>query len=194
LFRLVQEDFCQATGVSPLAKYENEGGPGLKQIFTLVQQSQQAKEDMRTLMASQLLFWMLRAPDGHAKNFSIHLLAGTGRFKLTPIYDVMSAYPVMGPGPNQWSEYDVKMAMALLGKNRHYLARDIQRRHFNSTAKKVGYGDHAEPLLQEFIARTPDVVEKVRSELPHDFSAAVADKVLEGVLAAARALDAMPSS
>jgi len=60
----------------------------------------------------------------------------------------------MGPGPNQWSEYEVKMAMALLGKNRHYLARDIQRRHFNSTAKKVGYDDNAEPLLQEFIART----------------------------------------
>lgn len=192
LFRLVQEDFCQATGASPLVKYESEGGPGLKQIFTIVQQSQQAKEDMRTLMASQLLFWMMRAPDGHAKNFSIQLQAGMGRFKLTPIYDVMSAYPVMGAGPNQWSEYEVKMAMALLGKNRHYLARDIQRRHFNSTAKKVGYGDTAEPLLQEFIARTPDVVEKVRSELPDGFSAAVADKVLDGVLAAARALEAMP--
>jgi serine/threonine-protein kinase HipA len=179
LFRLVQEDFCQATGVSPLAKYENEGGPGLKQIFTLVQQSQQAKEDMRTLMASQLLFWMLRAPDGHAKNFSIQLLAGTGRFKLTPIHDVMSAYPAMGPGPNQWSEHEVKMAMALLGKNRHDLARDIQRRHFNSTAKKVGYGDNAEPLLQEFIARTPDVVEKVRGALPDGFSAAVADNALD---------------
>ncbi len=194
LFRLVQEDFCQATGVSPLMKYENEGGPGLKQIFTLVQQSQQAKEDMRTLMASQLLFWMMRAPDGHAKNFSIQLLAGTGRFKLTPIYDVMSAYPVMGPGPNQWSEYEVKMAMALLGKNRHYLARDIERRHFNSTAKKLGYGANAELLLQEFIARTPDVVEKVRRELPDGFSAVVADKVLDGVLAAAHALEAMPPS
>jgi serine/threonine-protein kinase HipA len=100
----------------------------------------------------------------------------------------------MGPGPNQWSEYEVKMAMALLGKNRHYLAREIQRRHFNSTAKKVGYGDNAEPLLQEFIARTTDVVEKVRSELPDGFSAAVADKVLDGVLAAAQALEAMPPS
>lgn len=195
LFRLVQEDFCQATGTSPLVKYESEGGPGLQQIFTLVQQSQQAKEDMRTLMASQLLFWMMRAPDGHAKNFSIQLLAGQGRFKLTPIYDVMSAYPVIGPGPNQWADHDVKMAMALLGKkNRHYLARNIQRRHFNSTAKKVGYGDTAEPLLQEFIARTPAVVEKVRADLPVGFSEAVADKVLGGVLAAAQALERMPAT
>ena len=192
LFRLVQEDFCQATGSSPLVKYENEGGPGLQQMFTLLQQSQQAAADMRTLMASQLLFWMLRAPDGHAKNFSIQLLAGEGRFRLTPIYDVMSAYPVIGPGPNQWAEQDIKLAMALLGKNRHYLARGILRRHFNSTAKKVGYGDSAEPLLQDFIARTPAVVDKVRADLPAGFSEKVADQILGGLLKAAGDLARMP--
>jgi len=189
VFRLVQEDFCQAAGCSPLVKYENEGGPGLQQMFTLLQQSQQANADMRTLMASQLLFWMLRAPDGHAKNFSIQLLAGEGRFKLTPIYDVMSAYPVIGPGPNQWADQDIKLAMALLGKNRHYLARDIMRRHFNSTAKKVGYGDSAEPLMQDLITRTPAVVDKVRAELPAGFSEKVADKILGGLLIAAGALE-----
>jgi serine/threonine-protein kinase HipA len=193
LFRLVQEDFCQATGTSPLVKYENEGGPGLQQIFTLLQQSQQAHADMRTLMATQLLFWMLRAPDGHAKNFSIQLLAGEGRFKLTPIYDVMSGYPVMGDGPNQWAPQDIKMAMALLGKNRHYLAHNIQRRHFNSTAKKVGYGDTAEPLIQDIIARTPAVIAKVRADLPAGFSEKVADRILGGVLAAAQALERMPA-
>jgi len=193
LFRLVQEDFCQATGTSPLVKYENEGGPGLQQIFTLLQQSQQAAADMRTLMATQLLFWMLRAPDGHAKNFSIQLQAGLGRFKLTPIYDVMSAYPVMGNGPNLWAEQDIKMAMALLGKNRHYQAHNILRRHFNSTAKKVGYGDTAEPLIQDIIARTPAVVEKVRADLPAGFSAKVADQILGGLLAAAQALERMPA-
>jgi serine/threonine-protein kinase HipA len=193
LFRLVQEDFCQATGTSPLVKYENEGGPGLQQLFTLLKQSQQPETDMRTLMATQILFWMLRAPDGHAKNFSIQLL-GEGRFRLTPIYDVMSAYPVMGPGPNQWAEHDVKMAMALFGKNRHYLAHNIMRRHFNSTAKKVGYGANTEPLLQEIIARTPAVVEKIRAELPAGFSNKVADRILGGILAAAQALDRMPAN
>lgn len=191
LFRLVQEDFCQATGTSPLLKYESDGGPGLKQMFALLQQSQQAEADMHTLMASQLLFWMLRAPDGHAKNFSIQLLAGAGRFKLTPIYDVMSGYPVIGPGPNQWAETKLKMAMALLGNNRHYLAHTIQRRHFNSTAREVGYGANAEPLLLDFIARTPAVVDKVRSELPAGLSDKVADKILGGLLAAARQLEAM---
>ena len=194
LFRLVQEDFCQATGMSPLVKYENEGGPGLQQIFTVLQQSQQPQADMRTLLATQLLFWMLRAPDGHAKNFSIQLLAGEGRFKLTPIYDVMSGYPVMGNGPNQWAPQDIKMAMALLGKNRHYLAHNIQRRHFNSTAKKVGYGDTAEPLIQDILARTPAVIAKVRADLPAGFSEKVADRILDGLLASAQALERMPAA
>jgi serine/threonine-protein kinase HipA len=191
LFRLMQEDFCQATGTSPLLKYENEGGPGLTQLFTLVQQSLDAGRDLRVLMASQILFWMLRAPDGHAKNFSIQLQAGTaGRFRLTPVYDVMSAWPVIGPGPNQWAAQDLKLAMALLGRNRHYQMQNIQRRHFNSTAKKVGYGENAEPLLQELVARTPDVVAQVQAELPQGFSQRAADKVLGGLLRAARALGA----
>lgn len=189
LLRLMQEDFCQATGTSPLIKYENEGGPGLMAMFTLAQQSLDAQRDLRTLMASQILFWMLRAPDGHAKNFSIQLQSGmAGRFRLTPIYDVMSALPVMGDGPNQWAPQEIKLAMALLGKNRHYHVRDIERRHFNNTAKKVGYGENAEALLDELIARAPDVVAQVQAELPVGFSQRVADKVLGGLLASARSL------
>jgi serine/threonine-protein kinase HipA len=191
LLRLMQEDFCQATGTSPLVKYENEGGPGLMQLFTLGQQSVAAEQDLRTLMASQLVFWLLRAPDGHAKNFSLQLLAGqAGRFRLTPLYDVMSAYPVIGEGPSQWAARDLKLAMALIGKSRHYHFHAIRRRHFNSTARKVGYGESAEPLLREIIERTPAVASQVQAELPAGFSLEVADKVLGGLLAAARALEA----
>lgn len=191
ILRLPQEDFCQATGTSPLLKYENEGGPGLTQLFTLLRQSIAAEQDMRTVMASQILFWMLRAPDGHAKNFSIRLLPAN-RFRLTPMYDVMSAYPILGDGPNQWAEQDLKLAMALLGKNRHYHMHPIQRRHFNSTARKVGYAEDAEPLLKELIERTPGVVEAVRNDLPKGFAEQVADGVFGGLLNAARALEAMP--
>jgi serine/threonine-protein kinase HipA len=191
LFRLIQEDFCQATGTSPLLKYENDGGPGLVKLFTLLQQSVDAERDLRTLMASQIIFWMLRAPDGHAKNFSIHLLAGqAGRFRLTPLYDVMSAIPVIGDGPSHWQWQDVKLAMALPGKNRHYDMHTVQRRHFNSTAKKVGYGENAEPLLQELTARTPAAVEEVQAQLPGGFSQEVADKVLGTLLDAAKTLEA----
>jgi serine/threonine-protein kinase HipA len=195
LFRLIQEDFCQATGTSPLTKYESEGGPGLMQVATLLRQSVNAEQDLRTLMAAQILFWLLRAPDGHAKNFSIHLLPGAaGRFRLTPLYDVMSAYPVIGDGPNQWAARDVKLAMAWLGKSRHYQAHSIQRRHINHTARKIGFGESAEPLLGELIERTPAAVEQVQTELPPGFSQEVADKLLGGLLAATRSLAAMPAT
>jgi serine/threonine-protein kinase HipA len=97
----------------------------------------------------------------------------------------------MGNGPNQWAEQNIKMAMALLGKNKHYMAHKITRRHFNSTAKTVGYGESAEPLIRDFITRTPAVIDKVRAQLPAGFSEKVADRIFGGVLAAAHALEGM---
>lgn len=193
LLRLPQEDFCQVQGVSPLRKYESQGGPGLEAIGATLRNSLRARDDIRTLLASQVLFWMLRAPDGHAKNFSVHLLAGGG-LQLTPLYDVMSAYPVMGAGPNQWSPFTIKLAMALLGKNRHYLMHDIQRRHFSSTAWRIGFGESAEPVVRDILARTPVAIAEVRAELPIGFSQRVADTVLDGLQDAAHALERMPQT
>ena len=84
--------------------------------------------------------------------------------------------------------------MALVGKNRHDEAERIQRRHFNSTAKRFGYGETAEPLLQELIGRTSAVIDQVQRELPAGYSQEVADKVLGGLQGAARALEGMPPS
>lgn len=190
LLRLPQEDFCQVLGVSPLRKYENQGGPGLKALFATLQQSERAQEDMRTLLTAQVLFWLMCAPDGHAKNFSIHLLP-QGRFRLTKLYDVMSGYPVLGDGPNQWSPHEVSLAMALLGKNRHYRIHDIRRRHFNSTARLVGYADSAEPVVQEVIERTPVAIAQVRAELPADINPKVVEAILGGVEQAAQSLQRM---
>lgn len=192
LMRLPQEDFCQVEGCSPLLKYESDGGPGLKALFNTLRGSENAAADLRTLMASQILFWMLRAPDGHAKNFSIQILAG-GKFQLAPLYDVMSAYPVLGKGPNQWSPYQLKLSMALLGKNRHYDMHSVVRRHFNSTAQQLGYGDDAEHVIQELIERTPAVIESVQKILPSGFSTHVAETVLNGLQKAAKKLQTMPS-
>ena len=195
LLRLVQEDFCQATGTSPLRKYESEGGPGLRQIFPILQQSANAQEDMRTVMAAQILFWMLRVPDGHAKNFSIQLLAGAAsRFHLTPLYDVMSAYPVMGAGPNQWADQEIKLAMALHGKNRHYQMHTLLRRHFDSTAKRVGYGADAEQLVRELIEKTPSAIGQVQRQIPAGFSLKVVDSVFAGLSKAAQQLEAQAPS
>lgn len=190
LMRLPQEDFCQVEGCSPWQKYESEGGPGLKALFGTLRQSVHAEADMKTLMAAQVLFWLLRAPDGHAKNFSIQLLQ-RGRFQLAPLYDVMSVYPVLGAGPNQWSPHEIKLAMALLGKNRHYEMHRIQRRHFNSTAQQVGLASTAEPLIEEILARTPAAIAEAQADLPPDFSPGVRDAILTGLEQAAGTLGGM---
>jgi serine/threonine-protein kinase HipA len=70
-------------------------------------------------MLSQFAFWMLAATDGHAKNFSIYHHRGGG-FGLTPLYDVLSTWPVVGKRAGQLDIHELKLAMALRGKNAHY--------------------------------------------------------------------------
>ncbi|SOE93500.1 serine/threonine-protein kinase HipA [Burkholderia sp. D7] len=192
ILRLPQEDFCQVMGLPSHKKYENEGGPGVIDLAQVLQQSETAREDIETLLTTQILFWLLAAPDGHAKNFSIRLLAG-GQYRLTPLYDVMSIWPVEGKGANQWSWFRARLAMAVSGKNRHYAFRDIQRRHFNAMAPRCSYGRDAEPIIQRLIARTPGVIERVSGELPEGFPARVADRIFEGLRRTVAALEAMPA-
>lgn len=75
-----------------------------------------------------------------------------------------------------------------IGKNRHYEAEHIQRRHFNSTARRLGFGEDAAVLLQDFVGRTPNVVEQVQCEVPAGFSQLVLNEVLSGLLRAATVL------
>ena len=94
------------------------------------------------------IIWLLGAIDGHAKNFSIFLKQG-GRFKLTPIYDVISAYPITAK--RQIELRDLKMAMALHGKNTHYHWHEIMPRHWYAEAKKVNF---PKTEMQEIIEKT----------------------------------------
>ena len=87
-------------------------------------------EDRMAFMKAQIVFWLLAAIDGHAKNFSIFL--SPGGYRLTPLYDVMSAAP--------WPEFPdqkIKLAMALGNKN-YYRLKQIQLRHFYQTGQKAG--------------------------------------------------------
>lgn len=190
LLRLPQEDFCQALGVAPHRKYESHGGPGARDIADILRQSEHVREDLETFLSAQILYWMLAAPDGHAKNFSIRLLAG-GRFQLAPLYDVMSIWPVEGDAGNQWSWHKATLAMAVWGKSKHYKMRDIQRAHFNTTARLCHYGPDAEPLIARLVARTPDVVASVSRHLPTGFPERVAVRIFEGLQRSAASLDAM---
>jgi serine/threonine-protein kinase HipA len=190
IMRLPQEDFCQALGVPPHLKYESEGGPGLADLAAVLRGSERAEEDLTTLLTSQVLFWLMAAPDGHAKNFSIRLLA-EGRYALTPLYDVMSIWPIEGGGANQYSLYKARLAMALLGKNKHYLFSDVQRRHFNSTAAKCFLRADAEDVIERVLARTSGAIDAVAGRLPSGFPERVAVSIFEGIAQSAKQLGAM---
>lgn len=191
LVRLPQEDLCQATGTPPDAKYEADGGPGMDRILDVLEGSMTREQDRRTFFQAQVLFWMLCATDGHAKNFSLHQRPG-GRYQLTPLYDVLSAYPVLGEGPGKISPFKAKMAMAVRAKNAHWKMRDILRRHWLALGTRHGIvtedGRQVQFILDDLIARTPGVVTRVRTKLPADFPEQVADSILGGLQDAANRL------
>ncbi|GAB1487850.1 type II toxin-antitoxin system HipA family toxin [Opitutaceae bacterium] len=184
--RLPQEDFCQATGTPPALKYENEGGPGILRIMELLLGSEQATTDRREFIRSQLVFWLLAAIDGHAKNFSVFLLPGGG-FRLTPRYDVLSAHPMLGHGRGRLSPQKITMAMALEGKNRHHHWDGIRLRHWLETGKRCGVPQMA-TLVREMIDRTPTALAVARQAIPAGFPAAIADSILDGVQTTAQRL------
>lgn len=180
--RLPQEDFCQATGTPPALKYENDGGPGIRTIMDLLLGSERAAEDRRDFIRTQLVFWLLAAIDGHAKNFSVFLRPGSA-FRLTPRYDVLSAHPMLGHGRGRLSSKKITMAMALEGKNRHYDWSGIRLRHWLETARRCGV-PKMETLIREIIDETPGALERVRDGIPPGFSEEMAGSILEGVQAA----------
>lgn len=193
IMRLPQEDFCQVLGKPPHLKYEADGGPGMVDIAAVLRQSERAEHDLETFLTAQVLFWLLAAPDGHAKNFSIHLRAG-GRYELAPLYDVMSIWPVQGDASNQWSWHKAKLAMAVAGKNRHYLIKDIQRRHFNAMAPRCFYGPDAESIIVRLIEQTPAAIDQVASLIPSGFPEQVAARIFAGLKGSAENLAAMPAN
>jgi serine/threonine-protein kinase HipA len=193
LLRLPQEDFCQVTGIAPHRKYESDGGPGIPDIARILVGSVNAEADLKAFLKTQLLFWMMAAPDGHAKNFSLRILPG-GRYALTPLYDVMSIWPVEGAGANQFSWHKARLAMALHGKNRHDHFKDVQRRHFNATAAKFFQRATAEDVIDEVLGGLESAIAIVEARVPAGFPEKVATAIFEGMRRSARQLASMPAA
>lgn len=193
LARLPQEDFCQATGTPATLKYESDGGPGIDRIMGLLATSASAERDRRTLFLAQLLFWMLCAPDGHAKNFSLAILP-RGAYALTPLYDVMSAWPLIGEAPDKLSWHKVRMAMAIRTRNAHWTMRDIQPRHWMEIGKRYGVlddgGRTVEALIDHVVAGIEPAITQVEAGLPAGFPEQVAAPIFQGLHQTARMFQA----
>lgn len=179
LVRVPQEDTCQALGEPSARKYEADGGPGVQRLMTLLLQTVDPDADRERFFATQILFWLLAAIDGHAKNFSLFLHAG-GRSNLTPTYDVLSAHPIVANG--QLHPHRLKMAMAVTGKNRHYGWDQIRGRHWLTTADAARFPRRqARAILERFADEGEAALQRVQDELPDDFPPHVADPIFAGV-------------
>lgn len=189
IMRLPQEDFCQVTGTASTGKYESDGGPGIEGIMRLLLGSQDAAKDRADFLKAQIFFWLIAAPDGHAKNFSVFIERG-GRFRLTPLYDIMSAYPVMGHGSGLLPPEKLKLAMAFFGKNRHYEWAKIGPRHIRETARRCGMGEAIDEIIEALTASIPQAVAKLSATLPPGFPDEIAGPIFKGIEQRTKLLDA----
>ncbi len=181
--RLPQEDFCQALGMPSHKKYQSDGGPGIRDVLRVLDTSSNAAADKTTFALAQLAFWLMAATDGHAKNFSIHLERGGG-YHLTPLYDVLSAWPIIGNAPNQMSPRRAKLSMALRGKNQHYHLHEVRTRHFEALALQTGVPDAFDRMVA-LVLQVPDALQRVQAELPAGFPRGVFSAVRRGMVAQA---------
>ncbi len=128
--RLHQEDFCQALGVAPEMKYQNEGGPDLAQCFSLLRRITRPSAPQVLKMLDYVIFnTLIGNHDAHAKNFSLlytHQAPSTAPV-LAPLYDTLSTavYPSLTS----------KMAMKLGSK---YKFSEVEARHWEQFADAAG--------------------------------------------------------
>lgn len=178
LLRLPQEDACQALGVAPSRKYESDGGPGIMPLLDLLNASDQPAEDRRLFLKAQVFFWLLGATDGHAKNFSVHLLS-KGRFHLAPLYDILSTQPLVDTAQITHRQFRLSMAV---GKSRHYAVNEIQPRHFEQTALAAGMGKPVfDEILIDLASTLPRVLDEVAGSLPTGFPSNLLDQIYSGL-------------
>lgn len=178
LLRLPQEDFCQAMGYPPSRKYQSDGGPNVQACIGLLNGSDRPTEDQSVFFKAQILFWILGATDGHAKNFSLFLRPGGG-FEMTPFYDILSAQKALDDG--QIRHGHMKLAMSQ-GKRKHYRVDEIAPRHFMQSAKLCGFGvSLVENILKDVYEKVPDAMIKVEGQLPKDFPQPLFDAIANGI-------------
>jgi len=145
--RLHQEDFCQALGVIPEMKYEQEGGPGFVECFRLVEDwSDEPILDILNLLNWVLFNFLIGNADSHAKNLSF-LYAG-GTIRLAPFYDLLSTAV--------YERLNNKFAMKLGGqKDPRYLTTT----HLSRFAAEAGIG------LRTIKAQLLELCGKVEEEI-----------------------------
>ena len=170
IHRVHQEDFCQALRVHPSLKYQNDGGPGPKQIVALLKANASAgaprqkvrsgskegspdpayDEDIQTFVIALIFNWLIGATDAHAKNYSV-MIGGGGLVRLAPLYDIASVLPYPDIDPLK-----AKLAMKIGGE---YRLRDIGHKQWRDLAADIGINP------DEMVSRARAMAERLPENL-----------------------------
>jgi len=175
ILRLPQEDFCQALSVPVTKKYESDGGPGINQCLELLKQCDDAENARKFFLKTQIVFWLLAATDGHAKNFSLFLYPNNG-LRTTPLYDIISLQPNLDQG--QMRRNQLRLAMAV-GNNRHKIVESILPRHFLQTAETNNLAYSFDDVCTEIISQADTAIEQTLAEV----QGVVAEELSESICA-----------
>ena len=157
--RLHQEDFCQALGVVPEMKYQNEGGPDLAQCFDLVRRATRPSAPQVLRLLDYVIFnALIGNHDAHAKNFS--LLYSAKAPVLAPFCDTLSTavYPTLTQN----------LAMKIGSK---YKFSEVQARHWEQFAEGVGFTKaQAKRRILELAKLLPATARKLQSDPGQSFA------------------------
>jgi serine/threonine-protein kinase HipA len=172
ILRAHQEDFCQATKIHPSNKYQNDGGPGPKQIVELlranapvgrrerweknatVHNEMERDEDVQTFLKALIFNWLIGGTDAHAKNYSI-MIGGGGLVRLAPLYDIASVLPYTDMDPMK-----ARLAMKIGGE---YRLRDIGLKEWRKLAAEVGA--NADALVETVLEMARQLPERLATEI-----------------------------
>lgn len=151
--RVHQEDFCQALGVMPQIKYQNQGGPGAADLADVLwAHGSQPRRDVELLFNALVFNYLIGGTDAHAKNYSL-LLGSGGDIRLAPLYDISSALPYP-----QLQKRMLKLAMKI---GSHYRWWDIRLDDWRTTAEAMRLGsDAALKTLAAMCLQLPDLAEQ----------------------------------
>jgi len=174
MLRIPQEDFCQALSVPPTRKYNNDGGPGIRECLGLLAGSDYAEEDRLAFLKAQIVFWLIGATDGHAKNFSLFLTPG-GRYRMAPLYDIMSLQPNYAAKQLRRKEFRLSMAV---GDDRYYAMESILPYHFLEDAKAAGMAqDRVRSLFGSLDESIEGALERTVAIMPDDFPQLLVERI-----------------
>jgi serine/threonine-protein kinase HipA len=161
ILRVHQEDACQALGIPPTDKYQNQGGPGVETVVELLRTySSERAEDVSIFIDAVIFSWLIAGTDAHAKNYSL-LLGGGPRVRLAPLYDVASILP--------YDRIDLHRAKLAMKIGTEYKLLNIRRRHWQRLAEEVRVDpERLFVRLAEMADQLPDAVRDIRETARRD--------------------------